>query len=314
MKRTVFFESALIVLLNYVCFAQNLVPNPSFEDMVGCPSGLGLIDSALGWRAVRNTPNYFNSCSEFDYSIPNNSFGFQYPSSEGCSAYAGLFTYPFSREYLGIRLDTSLTIGQKYFVSLKVVRANGRFSSTNNMGVLFTTHQSLQSTLDTIKNFAQINSTAIVTDTLNWKTIYGSFIADSMYSYIEIGNFYDDSNTVVITDSGNYINAYYFIDDICVSADSLFCAGYTFNCTTSIEENPKSNMIFYPNPTGGLLYFNSPGKSLVKVFDISGKLLMNAITIPSKKFINLSYFPNGMYLISITSNQKTFNSKVKIIH
>ena len=63
--------------------AQNLVPNPSFEDMVQCPPGWTQIEFATGWINPNGySPDYFNSCVPDTgccniFSVPNNSYGFQ---------------------------------------------------------------------------------------------------------------------------------------------------------------------------------------------------------------------------------------------
>ncbi|MBK5285725.1 MAG: hypothetical protein JJE25_10010, partial [Bacteroidia bacterium] len=110
-------------LLSQFCFAQNLVPNSSFEDTVSCPSAL--IDNAVGWSSYRGSPDYFNSCNNqslSSYGAPSNYWGFQFARTG--NAYVGLSTYTSLtstwREYIGIQLSQSLIIGQQYFVSFFV--------------------------------------------------------------------------------------------------------------------------------------------------------------------------------------------------
>ena len=42
-----------------ISFAQNLVPNPSFEDTLRCPNAVNQVDSAVGWIAYKGSPDYF---------------------------------------------------------------------------------------------------------------------------------------------------------------------------------------------------------------------------------------------------------------
>jgi hypothetical protein len=41
----------------------NLVPNPSFEDTLGCPSAAGEINKATGWTTLCGSPDYYNTCN-----------------------------------------------------------------------------------------------------------------------------------------------------------------------------------------------------------------------------------------------------------
>src|SRR4029078_6403538 len=87
--------SFLILLFSFISLfanAQNLVPNPSFEDTPICPSGVGQVNNCLNWIPLINTPDYFNRCSQNpDISVPNNLFGFQEPAFG--DGYIGFFTY-----------------------------------------------------------------------------------------------------------------------------------------------------------------------------------------------------------------------------
>ena len=59
-------SSIILLLIASHCLAQNLVPNPSFEDTVHCPVpplGTGLIQDAVGWINLGFTPDYYNPCA-----------------------------------------------------------------------------------------------------------------------------------------------------------------------------------------------------------------------------------------------------------
>ncbi len=73
-----------------ISFAQNLVPNWSFEDTVSCPTGGGAIDLAIGWSSYGHTPDYCNICNTAFQGIPSNQWGYQDPKTG--NAYAGLIT------------------------------------------------------------------------------------------------------------------------------------------------------------------------------------------------------------------------------
>lgn len=68
----------------------NLVPTPSFEDTVSCPS---FIDNMLvqNWSSFGNIPDYYFGCSTTGMIVPNAVFGFQYANIG--KAFCGVITY-----------------------------------------------------------------------------------------------------------------------------------------------------------------------------------------------------------------------------
>ncbi|MBK9599335.1 MAG: hypothetical protein IPO60_13715 [Flavobacteriales bacterium] len=62
-------------------------------------------------------------------------------------------------------------------------------------------------------DFAQVYSQAVVADTLNWDLVSGSFVADSAYQYVVIGNHFRNALTDTLP-VGPYLGgvAYHFVD------------------------------------------------------------------------------------------------------
>src|SRR5689334_17274740 len=117
MKRTITLLFSLVV---HFTFAQNLVPNPSFEQYDTCPSDISQITKAIGWYAARKTPDYFNVCStdtfqggHYKVSVPTNWVGHRTAASG--NAYAGVISCTtqsaFYKEYIGAQLITPLQMG-----------------------------------------------------------------------------------------------------------------------------------------------------------------------------------------------------------
>src|SRR4051812_721199 len=117
MKKILLLFSSLL----FCCIveAQNLVPNPSFEVYDTCPDYMSQINRAVGWWAVRMTPDYFNACSSTIYSsVPTNGFGHTMPASG--NAYAGFIGYwqnntILAPECFAAQLLSPLIIGTKYY-------------------------------------------------------------------------------------------------------------------------------------------------------------------------------------------------------
>ncbi len=323
---------AFVVLFLFICSVgvgqTNLVINPSFEDTLQCPTN-GWITHAANWQPFSSSPDYYNSCvpSWSLYSVPNNYFGEQIAASG--QAYAGIFCYvegetdySSDREILGGNLTTPLTIGQKYFVSFKVAltlntQNTGSSLAINKLGVLFSTisYSNIDSTtIPPIENFAHVYTDSIITDSTNWTTIFGSFTADSAYMYICVGNFFrvDSTDTVHVISTNPFTpNAYYFIDDICVSTDSAFCANYIY---TGIEEEQlNDNFNIYPNPVTDYFQVN---QTFTEPYDLTiynalGQQLYQEKNITANsKTINTTAFTKGLLLINIKSSNQSINYKL----
>ena len=311
------------IIITYLIFAftnlfycqQNLVPNGSFEDMVSCPTSSDGLNKATGWFPYMETPDYLNSCTpNTDISVPNNLWGNQYAASG--NAYVQIRCYAdfmFTREVAGGSLVAPLTIGQKYFVSFKVNRADILSDSSysiNKLGAKFSTVSFSPSNPVPINNFAHIFTNSIISDTANWVLIMGSFVADSAYNYIMIGNFFDDSNTTVVNNGSLYNCAYYFIDDVCVSTDSLLCA----NFSVSVKENSfKHQFSFYPNPTTDFVIvqnsFNTPFN--LTVYNSLGQEIYRQQSITSNHLqLNVSNYNTGLLFIKITLQNNQFTYKL----
>jgi len=220
----------------------NLVPNPSFEDYSQCPTTDGQLGLATGWIKFKSNPDYQNACDISNIvGVPRNMWGYQ-PAASG-QAYAGMISFSFSgnqttsfREYIGIQLISPLIPGTKYYVSLKVsptianspVIGSNKYVN-NKMGVLFTVSSSANLP---IPNFAHVYTDSIVSDTSAWSSITSSFVADTNYKYVVVGNFFDDNLTsyTALNPSGMWDMSYYYIDDVCVSTDSSECVSSVFVC------------------------------------------------------------------------------------
>ena len=290
------------------------MPNPSFEEYSSCPDSYTIISYSIGWNSYANTPDYFNICAtDLAYSVPNNGWGNQNPFDG--SAYAGLWAYyyPYSingREFIGIKLKTPLILGEKYYISFKVSLSDLSNCGINKLGCLF-----LLNSINPINvnNNPHIYCLYPIIDKNNWTTISGSFVADSSYKYIVIGNFFDDfsTDTIVCNGSDNCLS-YYFIDDVCVSTDSLTC-----NPLVIINENTLENdeINIYPNPTNNILNvkWNNLNISPVNIYlyDIYGNLIKQ-MYIENPQNIDISKYTKGIYILKIKTNNNTLNKKIII--
>ena len=104
--------------LEVFCIAQNVVPNPSFEEYTVCPDDLAQIENAVGWSTFWGSADYYNVCSGNSLTgIPANAFGYQ--AAYIGDAYIGCYTYkngPIYREYAQAQLIAPLTPDRKSVV------------------------------------------------------------------------------------------------------------------------------------------------------------------------------------------------------
>lgn len=310
-------------------FAQNLVPNPSFEEVDECPYEpplLGFMPNArpLHWFTSTDSPDYFNACIDSVTSVPSNYVVYQHALNG--EAYVGMYTYstlfPETREVVSAPLLAPLEVGQTYYASLY---ANAGFGgtihwptrATNNIGVLFTMEPYVwQDPMPPfgIRDFAHVRSAEVISDTVGWTLVSGSFVADSAYRYVVLGNSYSDSLTeVIVLDSDTALGQYYaytLVDMVCVSADSLGCP-----MATRVPALQSSGIQVFPNPTSdelGIRLGSSAWHTLV-IRDALGRLV-EALGISGRIELQLdvSDWAKGAYFLTVSSSKEERTSRFTV--
>jgi gliding motility-associated-like protein len=134
------FTTLLLAITHPVIFAQNLVPNPSFEQTDTClqfarlfsfeiDTSTQVFTSVLNWNVPNlSTPDYFNRCQSWYIGVPANMIGYQQPHSG--NAYLGLINYDYNlhfypnggshREAIQTKLYSPLEKDKLYCVSFYV--------------------------------------------------------------------------------------------------------------------------------------------------------------------------------------------------
>lgn len=81
--------------------------------------------------------------------------------------------------------------------------------------------------------------------------------------------------------------------------------------TLGVTENNLKNFQVYPNPIkGNTLYFNTTKEVQVAIYSILGKLIKNETVTMAKKNMDISSLSNGIYLLKITSENKSITKKL----
>jgi len=317
MKKKYPFPSIIVILLLQISFsgAQNLVSNCSFEQHDTCPDNAGQMQRATGWFNTYGNADYYNSCSSSDWTVPPH-INYQLAATGNAFAGATLFSEQVgSIEMIHTILSAPLSIGTTYYVSFKVNLCLNASEFTNQaidkIGAKFTTggHAPL------INNSAQVYTNTIVVDTANWTTISGSFVADSAYTRLYLGVFFDTAHVASVMVVPSLIDrAYYFIDDVCVSpnpADVCALVGIA-------EASAQNAFMLYPNPVAGELRIQNSELKIknVEIVDVLGQRIYNsAFNIQhSELTINVSSLSPGIYFVVITDekNNRALKKLIKL--
>jgi hypothetical protein len=211
--------------------AQNLVPNPSFENYKNIPCGWNVEPTELtsftnDWYSPATTStDIHNTLADSScWANPTGShesrscrIGYQQPRTG--NVIAGIYTEVNTHtwhEYLQVKLKEPLHAGQRYCVEMYVSAADFTSNGSNNIGMLFTKDAVKGDNI--ILGAPQINSFKVITDKDGWTLISGSFIASEDDEFLTIGNFYPDNQTDLlhIDEDGCSNGAYYYIDDVAV--------------------------------------------------------------------------------------------------
>ncbi len=236
--------------------AVNLIPNPGFESLNNCPSGLNGIafsptytyfPTATNWvAALKNgLPDCFNSCATSTLvKVPTNNYGYSAPNSgngyAGCYMYYATSTTDY-REYLQTKLPVTLSATNYYyltfFVKLSTYHTGGTLTAIDQLGVHFSVSQvndSVHNTFLPLSADIVNRSGNYITDTTNWVKIEGIYTGTGGEQWLTLGHFKDTtalpSYTLLGTATGTNI-CYMYVDDVSIIdidssyiIDTLYCA------------------------------------------------------------------------------------------
>jgi hypothetical protein len=325
--------SALGCLLLFAalrCEAQgNLVPNGSFELPDSCPGTHTFItpeEGPLYWFSGGGTPDYFQSCvpPPNEASVPLHDYAYQYPQDG--ENYIGLVTYEVNsggiREYAMVELTTPLMQGQTYSVSFYANAAwNGtdvpypqNYLASSHIGALFTMQPRQWMggdpwTLAT--GSAHVFHPWIISDTVGWTLVSGTFVADSAYQYLMVGNHFDNSITDTIH-FGHYIwapKAYTLIDNVCVSSGAEGCP-----LANGVVSNADSNVLLYPNPTGQELEVSGVrDDALADILDATGREVWRGRVTKGNWRLDVDTWARGHYVLNLLVGESHRSFKFVLI-
>jgi len=293
----------------------NLVPNPSFEIYSACPNWAGQTDRALPWfNPNLGSSDYFDTCDVSTVvGVPQNFAGYQYAINSG--GYAGIIAYYDSsfifREYIEVKLISTLQAGTKYFVTFYISLADSSTEAIDQFGAYFsndTTKSTNSLPLGLIPQIANPNFNYL-SDKLSWTKISGTYTATGNENFITIGNFMDSTNThVTYSPGGSTKFSYYFIDNVCVSTDSLAC-----NSPISIETFKYIDINLSPNPSNESFILEIYSPAFLTLYDNVGDKVIDQKLITGKNIINVADLKNNIYFMEVKNNSQVISRKKIIV-
>lgn len=304
----------LLGVAAFRCDAQgNLVPNPSFEQADTCWPFSGFYYPHEGpdhWFSGGHSPDYFQGpdCAAYgsDMSAPLNHLGFQYAQDGMCYVGVGTYNHPVPwREYVVVELMEPLMVGETYYASFYANAAWGGTAippyaslASSSVGMRFTMepHQWVWGDpVPTTVNYAQVYYPQILVDTVDWTLVSGSFVADSAYRYVMVGNHFSNVETDTLS-LGSTINppaAYTFIDNVCVTSDPDGCP-----LATGVSNAAMSRMMLFPNPASTMLSVSGvPVGTRAVVYDDTGRAIWAGMAQPGVWQLDVSAWSSGSYVL-----------------
>jgi outer membrane protein OmpA-like peptidoglycan-associated protein len=228
MKKLIF----ILLLIPMQLFSQNLVLNPSFENLKDCTSTYDALNNIVfNWTTpTHGTTDFISSCNNISKSNLSVSNGLK--SSKFGGNYAGLLFHfnDNKREYIQGELSTTLLKGEKYIVSFYINLSDKSDYALKKISFLFT-EKKINSNIKVelskrnlnklkIKKFKihDINNEYFFDNKNKWILVSKEIIANGYENFITIGNFNKNSKTnkVLISNKNYTERAYYYIDMISV--------------------------------------------------------------------------------------------------
>lgn len=206
----------------------NLVPNPSFEQVIKVPCGWTQQarkfneEMMTAWYSpTETTPDLFSTDAPARcWSNPANRTGGKASPRTG-KAMVGIKiwgkgnTPTFWHEYVQTTLPAPLEAGTRYIVECWVQRASFSNEASNNIGLyLSPVPVKTQNNLP-LYFTPHVNADKLM-DSPRWKKVSGVVEAKGDERYLLIGNFYGDGATLHEQQPQGERGAYYFIDDVSV--------------------------------------------------------------------------------------------------
>lgn len=242
------FGIALFLLGTGGLIAQNLVPNPGFEQVIKPVRTRfpGNIEQAMPWfPAGLGSPDLFRGSESARRKA----------AAEGQN-YAGLILYdgdnPGFREYLEVKLLEPLLGGMEYCLRMKVSLSAGSYYATDQLGIALEKDTVLVNNWDllSLKPVVSSASEVFLNDTSGWRELNLRFKADGGEQFLILGNFKPDALTRLRVSNGKafFRQVYLLLDQVELKAcDPPVIPGSPPPSEVPAADVPRKPTLFVPN-------------------------------------------------------------------
>ena len=284
-------KTYLLICFTNLCYAQNLVPNGSFETVNSCPNSASQLSLALPWDTLGTSSDIFNSCSAnfiscAGVSVPHNFAGNAFAHTG--NGYAGVIAKSSAanyRDYIQAPLTSPLIPGKLYKVEAWFRRSSNSTYALKPLGMMLSIGAITQSGTSYLGFPPQVSSASVISDTSSWTDVKGYIVAAGGENYITVGNFNDDATSGIASlpnsSSCPFNGAYYYIDDVevelineqvSITGDLLICTG-----------------------TSTTLVSNSNTPTWWSVADNPGVSISTSASLSVSPLVNTTYILNGLF-------------------
>jgi hypothetical protein len=154
-----------------------------------------------------------------------------------------------------------------------------------------------------------------LTNSSTWENL--TLPVGNYYAALELysgGNTYDirilDDNTVA---QPGWSSAIWFPGDQAYTNGNAFAIRMIFGNNVNVHENQMSSLELFPNPANNIININLKNNisSNYEILDISGKVLLSDSFLNETQ-INSSDLKNGIYIIRVVNDFKSFSKRITI--
>ncbi|HTL83165.1 MAG TPA: SBBP repeat-containing protein [Bacteroidia bacterium] len=127
-------------------------------------------------------------------------------------------------------------------------------------------------------------------------------VADSSGNVYVCGDFYSPPHSIPFVAGTDTL--------ISEGTEDFFIAKYNCDISTSIYQVEKNTMKIFPNPSGGVFHIetHNAGGSELLVYDVYGKVVLDAEDFSGNNEIDLRDQPSGVYFLELFSASEKFST------
>lgn len=297
--------SLTILALAETATAQNLVPNPSFEDTSSCDAFHqgGEYEPMLGlarpWFSPNlATPDVYTSDPGIACGVDVEQEGFIHPA-EGLR-YVGLFMFTNSpdaggtKEYAAIRLQQELTAGQEYYLTVQMTRATFSRYAVASFGVHFSMDSIHVPSGAKLPVMPQVVFSANGHfESMEWTAVSGSFTAIGGERFLYIGSFEEDTEMDCSYDPffGGEDLGYYHIDQV-----ELVPVGVGV-----LDTHRSIGSVFIHDD---VLYWEAGRSVMIDLVDRTGRHILRSVRADGGSYPLPHGLAAGMYIVIVQHNDR----------